>query len=562
MRLMVRWRIGVTVLLAAVVGWPLILPFADLIHHPAAWSAWGDAPRILALARTTAVLAAGVLIIDVPLGSLLAVLLYRSDMPGRAALRRIIVVSLFVPLPLLTSAWQAALGGSWLGAPSAGWPWATGLQAAIWVHAAAGLPWIVWLVGQGLCWVEPEVEEDARLACGAWRVLWRVTLPRAQVAIVAAAAWVALLTAHEIAVTDLTQVRTFAEEVYTQFALPDPAGGQAPDVAVARSVAVAAPATLLIAVIVGVAVWRWERTIPPLGSAPDPRPLVALGAGRWPTTAAVLAVLGLFIAAPVGSLVWKLGQHGYPEQWSADMAAQYLGSAARAHSWLIAGSLGAAAVAGLLTAGLALLACWLARDSLAVRVALAAAVALAWAMPGPIVGAGLISAIDLLVAAEERIVFHGPIWLWLYNGPSPLPVVWAYLLRFFPCAVVLIWPAVRLIPKGLTDAARVDGAAPAGELRHAIWPLTRSAVGRAAVAVGVLALGEISASKLAATPGDPTFAHDLWARMHYGVNNYLAAMCLLLLAVAVAPTVLLTLFQRRASGTGSAAYQPVATDRR
>ena len=49
------------------------------------------------------------------------------------------------------------------------------------------------------------------------------------------------------------------------------------------------------------------------------------------------------------------------------------------------------------------------------------------------------------------------------------------------------------------------------ELRHAIWPLTAPAVGRAVVAVGVLALGELSASKLVATPGNQlfgeTFAH-------------------------------------------------------
>ena len=52
-----------------------------------------------------------------------------------------------------------------------------------------------------------------------------MTLPRARGAVLAAAAWVALLTAHEITVTDMTQVRTFAEEVYTQFVLPDAAGG-------------------------------------------------------------------------------------------------------------------------------------------------------------------------------------------------------------------------------------------------------------------------------------------------------------------------------------------------
>ena len=44
-------------------------------------------------------------------------------------------------------------------------------------------------------------------------------------------------------------------------------------------------------------------------------------------------------------------------------------------------------------------------------------------------------------------------------------------------------------------------------------------------------LGELSASKLVATPGGETFAHEVFTRMHYGVNSQLAAMCLLLLAM-------------------------------
>jgi iron(III) transport system permease protein len=555
---MVRWRVAVAALLMAIVGWPLIMPLVALLADPSAWSAWRDAPRILELARTTAALVGGVLAVDIPLGILLAILLYRSDLPGRTFLRRVVVVSLFVPLPLLTSAWQAALGsGGWLGRSEAGYPWATGLRAAIWVHAAAGLPWVIWLVGQGLCWVEPEAEDDARLAVGPWRVLMRVTLPRASGAILAAAAWVALLTAQDITVTDMTKVRTFAEEVYTQFVLPDPGGGFDVDAGVDRAVAVTVPWTILVALVLGLAVWRCEQVVPPLGSAPDPRPLVRLGPMWALTAAAVVLVIGAFFAVPVASLVWKLGLHGYPEQWSAVIGTEYLKLAARAHAGLIAGSLIAAATAGVLAATLALLGCWLARDSRAIRVMLTALVALAWATPGPVVGAGLKTAINELMDIEEWVTPHGPIRVLFYNGPSPMPVIWAYVVRFVPCAVALLWPAVRLVPAALTDMVRVDGTRPGGELRYAIWPVTAAAAGRAAVAAGVLALGELSASKLVATPGDhtfgETFAHVVWTRMHYGVANHLAAMCLLLLVVAIVPTLLLAVVRRRRSGYDSSA---------
>src|SRR5262249_29343976 len=200
------------------------------------------------------------LLLTLPLGVAGAVLLYRSDLPWRRSLRFLTVLTLFVPLPLFTSAWQATLGiGGWM--PLSIWttptptvpglpfnlppwePWARGLGEAIWIHAIAGLPWVVWIVGQGLGWVERELEEDALLSASPWRVLWWVTLPRCRAAIAAAGLWVALQAATEITVTDMMQVRTFAEEVYSQFVQPDP-GSNASD-ALARAVAVSLPLAAL-----------------------------------------------------------------------------------------------------------------------------------------------------------------------------------------------------------------------------------------------------------------------------------------------------------------------------
>ena len=113
------------------------------------------------------------------------------------------------------------------------------------------------LVGQGLCWVERELEEDAVMVAPPWQVLWQITLPRCRAAIFAAGMWVALSAASEITVTDVMQVRTFAEEVYSQSVGGDRA-------ALAHAVAVSLPAVLLTWMLLMAAMRRWERTLPPL----------------------------------------------------------------------------------------------------------------------------------------------------------------------------------------------------------------------------------------------------------------------------------------------------------
>jgi len=176
------------------------------------------------------------------------------------------------------------------------------------------------------------------------------------------------------------------------------------------------------------------------------------------------------------------------------------------------------------------------RDRPGWRTAVLALLAFCWAAPGPVVGLGLKALIGAVIELPHTS------WLAraLYYGPSPLPVVWVHLVRFFPCAVAVTWPVVRLLPRELPEAAALDGAGPLGTLRLVTLPLTLPALLRAALAVGVLSLGELSAGKLVSTPNLPTFAEALFDQMHYGVTNDLAVRCLLLLAVAGAGAALLT----------------------
>jgi iron(III) transport system permease protein len=517
-----RWRLGALTLLLPLVAVPLAFPLFDLIRRPRAFAALTEGT--LDLAVNTLLLVGGTLALAVPLGVTAAALLYRTDLPLRRGLRFVILLTLFVPLPVITSAWQATLGAAgwlplWRDAP--GRPWASGLGPAVWIHALAALPWVVLLVGQGLRCVEGELEEEALLAAGPWRVFWRVTLPRCRGMIAAAALWVGLQTAAEIAVTDHMQVRSYAEEVYLEFWR----GGAD---ALARGTAVALPAVLVLALLVGWTLPRLEHLIPPLQSQLTPPRPFALGRWRWPCLAIFLGGLALLAGVPLGSLVWRAGAYGYPPEWSGREAWRHLATAYQARGETVALSLPLALLAGALTAAAALVLCWLASEPGWFRRVVFVLAALLWALPAPVVGIGLQEWIITLASLPSE-----PLAVALYEGPSPLPVLWAYMLRFLPCAVAVLWPVVRLVPAELRDSARGDGASPGQELRHVVWPVTSRAALWTALVIAALALGEVGASMRVATPGWSCFAYLLWDQMHYGVNNAVAALCLLLLGGVV-----------------------------
>src|SRR5216117_3809202 len=121
---MTLWRLAVALLLVLLVGLPLAWPLRGLVD-PAAWPDPDTLSRVGLLSRNTVLLVVLVELLAVPVGVVLAVLLYRTDMPGRRVAVWLLLLSLFVPLPLATTGWQAVLGsgGFW---PLAAWNAAVG----------------------------------------------------------------------------------------------------------------------------------------------------------------------------------------------------------------------------------------------------------------------------------------------------------------------------------------------------------------------------------------------------------------------------------------------------
>lgn len=543
---MLSWRLTLALVLAALVGAPLAIPLGDVLARGQAWAIWQDSSRLLSLASNTLLYILGTIALTLPIGAATAIVLFRTDLPLRKTFRFLVILALFVPVPLLVSAWQATLGTTgWL--PVSFWedrpgqPWTSGLGPAILLNNLASLPWVIVLVGHGLTWVERELEEDALLQAGPVRVLWLVTLPRCKAVIGAAALWIALQSLADITIPDMLEVRTFAEEIYLQFS----AAGED---ALARSVAVSLPMVLLFWLLLIYLVPRLDRALPPLQTMRRPPLVFRLGRVRG-ALFTIMVVLGLLLAAvPIASLIWKLGLQGQPRTWSLPHSWDRFASAAQQHGWHVVQSLLLAGIVGALVIGLALMTCWAAAGNRLFRFSLLSLLALVWALPAPILGLGLKETIMRLVIwlEPDAPARSGPasiVTVWLYHGPSFAPVVWAQAIRFLPFAVALLWPVVRMVPKELMESARLEGARPRQELTKVIWPLSARACLWCVLAVTALSLGEIAASKLVHTPGADTFVDVLFDRMHNGVDNEVAALCLVLLAAVLAGAGLVGIFR-------------------
>jgi iron(III) transport system permease protein len=529
-------RLALALGLMVVVGWPAIATVQEasrawalrLDTVPASGASLDQAgstamlqdsgaiARPLRLGIETVSLVAITEAICLPLGILLALFLFRTDAWGRRFLLAVIGLSAFVPLPLHATAWLGALGNVGRAQAFGVRPILVGLVGAAFVHALAALPWVVLIVGVGLSCVEPELEESALLDYGPGRVLLHVTLRRALGAIAAAALAVAVLTAGDMTVTDLLQIRTYAEEAYLQYSLGRGPGGAA---------LVALPPLIVLGMLIlitGRALGRFDPAR--LVSSFHRARLWQLGRWRILCGALLMALIGNAAALPLYSLVWRAGRVGgratigRPPTWSLSGlmgTLQYAG----AEIWEpLKASLVWTAIAATLAALLACALAWASRRSMAWRIVALGTLALTLATPGPVAGMALV------------LAYHAfPV---VYD--SAAMVVLAETLRTLPYSLLMIWPFLRSFPQDYLDAAALDGQGPWGQIFRVVLPLSRRPLLAAWAIAFAIGLGELPATNLAAPPGTQPMSVLIWSLLHTGVESHLSGVALIMLTVIAA----------------------------
>ncbi len=107
----------------------------------------------------------------------------------------------------------------------------------------------------------------------------------------------------------------------------------------------------------------------------------------------------------------------------------------------------------------------------------------------------------------------------------------AQAVRTLPYAILILWPALRVLPTELLESAVLDGHGPAGLVWSVALPLSWRAILAAWCVTFVLGFGELPATNLLQPPGVTTITFRIWTLLHTGVESHLAGVALVTLSV-------------------------------
>lgn len=362
------------------------------------------------------------------------------------------------------------------------------------------------------------------LGAGRHRVFFRVILPVARPAIVAGIALALMETLNDIGAAEFLGVRTLTIAVYTTWLNRGSIEG-------AAQIAISMLAFVLLLLVCEQWARRRQRfhqgRSTQLGATPS-RIRLSGARGILAMTATVLPILFGF-----GIPVQVLGDYALarPEQFADPALMRAFGNSVLTAT--------ATALLAVIVVLLMLNAARLSRSRL--QAALARLGMLGYALPGTILGFGLLyalAAIDRLIDHAARALSGASVGL-LLSGTF-VAVVLACTIRFLALADGAIRAGLEKLPPHLDEAARNLGRTPLRSAVAVLLPLLRPAILTAAILVFVDTVKELSATIVLRPFGFNTLATHVYENASRGAVQEGAVAALLIIATALVPVAVLS----------------------
>jgi iron(III) transport system permease protein len=430
------------------------------------------------------------------IGTLAAWCVERTNLPGRRVWAVLVVIPFAIPDFVVSWGWASLT------------TWMQGFHGAVIVMTLAVYPLVYLPVAASLRGADPGLEETARsLGLGPVAVFFRVTVRHARSAILGGCVLVALMILAEYGAFEILGYQTFTTEIFTEFS-----GAFSVPSACALS---------LVLVVLGAIVLGGDSAARGRGRSVRTGAFAQraigrhrLGRGTIPVLAGFVLLTGLALGVPVGSSLYWI----FAEQGQAFTGVTIIG--AGWHTALYSGV--AAAVATLLALPVALLAV---RHRGRPGRLLERSTYLVMAMPG------LVIALALSYFSVRYAHSFG-------FETAPLLIL-AYVILFFPLALVGVRASVAHAPVSLEEVARSLGTARLAVFARVTLPLIGPGLAASFCLVFLAAVTELTATLLLVPPGVQTLATQFWQYQLNLAYGQAAPFALVIIAIAAVPSYLI-----------------------
>ena len=510
---------------------------------------FADLPRYSHIFANTVTVAVAATVMAVLFGFVMAWILSRTNVPGRAALEQLMALPYYVT-PLM-----GALAWSLIGSPSGGflnqvWRALGGNGHLIDMTTPYGIAWVMALfegsvafvmIGAVMKSMDPALEEASQvLGAGRLRTMLRITLPLVLPGVLGAAIFVfAEMLGSFSAALVLGLPNRFYVVTTAMYQLVSQYPPQFPR---AAAMGVSLFAVMFAMVYVYRRVVSRGNYVTITGKAFRPR-VMSVGRLRWSLLAVCAAYLGVAVILPVLALLYASIQRlatAFPKAGNFTLENYRTAlslDAVRSALWnsLLLG-VGTASL-GVLIMGF-----------------------LAWMIyRSRLPGVGAIEYVLMFPQAVPRLVFaFGMLWAWLI---FPIPVygtLWllliAYLTVFLPLGLRTISGVILQIDRSLEESAQMCGASWSYRLRTVTMPLLRPGLIAAWLLLFIASVRELGASILLMGPHSKVITPAIVESWFSTSTELTAAMALLqTLAVAIALVLLFTVARRAIQHPGEGA---------
>ena len=132
---------------------------------------------------------------------------------------------------------------------------------------------------------------------------------------------------------------------------------------------------------------------------------------------------------------------------------------------------------------------------------------------------------------------------------SSLIIIFGYIARFLPFAVIIFLSGLAQIGRNLEETAVMAGASTMKVIGKIVFPLLKQYVSAVFFIVFILSFGELGTTLLIIPPGRETIPIKIYNLMHYGADQLVAALCLILVGIILVTFAFFLLWYRKFAAT-------------